>query len=332
MELDGACMNNQSCFSDQVKPMVAVVLSTYNGGKYVVEQLDSLLKQTRIPDRIMICDDCSDDDTVSILQEYIANHSNGQITFYLSVNEANNGWRANFRKLIVNSDADYIFPCDQDDIWKPEKIERMVKIMESNTSLDVLACSVDPFYECGSQKSDAESTERGDGLEPLEIKKLTPDFMFIRHPGCSYCVRKGFVQRIEPYWEADYPHDATLWRYAILDGGAAVLNERLVAFRRHEHNASVRRKQTLDERIADVDYYIDFIEHAKCFVEQETRIDDEAREILDSCDEWLDARKAFLKTGRLAAAVRCLRNRRFYKSSRGLVLDCAFSWIKGLKL
>lgn len=311
---------------------VAVVLSTYNGSRYVRKQLDSLLSQRKLPDSIVISDDCSTDETPKIVRDFIAEHQDSPVSFEFSVNDKNIGWKANFRRLISHCEATYIFPCDQDDIWNPNKIESMVEVMESNPDFDLLACSVEPFYEEGSRKSDAGSVEAALGADRLERDQLRPDFMYVRHPGCSYCVRGAFVKRVLPYWESTYPHDAVLWRYAVLEDGAAVLNQRLVRFRRHDGNASDRKKQTKADRLADVDYYIDFVEHAKRFVEADERCGSESLSLLLSCEEWLDARKRLLEVGSIGAAVACLRNRRFYKTTRGPLLDIAFAWLEGLSV
>lgn len=313
-------------------PKIVVVLSTYNGSRFVVEQIDSLLDQTKVPDQIVVCDDCSTDGTPEIIRAYIAEHYSAPVSFELSVNDKNIGWKANFKKLITGCDATYIFPCDQDDIWNPNKIETMVEVMESSPDLDLLACSVEPFYEEGSRRSDASSLEATRGVELLQREQLKPCFMYIRHPGCSYCVRGSFVKRVLPFWEATYPHDAVLWRYAVLENGAAALNERLVRFRRHDGNASDRKKQMKADRMADVDYYIDFVEHAKRFAEADESCSPESLSLLRSCGEWLDARKRLLETGSIGAAVACLRNRRFYKTARGPVLDIAFAWLEGLSV
>lgn len=314
------------------RPTIAVVLSSYNGKRYIREQLDSLLAQTRLPNVIKVSDDCSVDGTYGYVSDYAREHFGSGVVFDVIENSANLGWQNNFRRLISGCKTDYIFPCDQDDIWGCEKIEHMVKVMEAHPDLDVLACSVEPVYEEGSQKTDAASFEAEPGQELFKREVFSPNFMYIRHPGCSYCVRTSFVQRILPYWEEDYPHDAVLWRFAVLEGGAGVINERLVKFRRHGGNASARRKQTLMDRIADVDYFVDFIEHAEHFTADDNRCGAEAKKLLVDCRNWLDARKNLLCTGSLVAAMECLRRRRFYKSSRGLLLDLSFAWLKGLKV
>lgn len=315
-----------------VHPCVAVVLSTYNGAKYVREQLDSLLVQTRLPDRIVVSDDCSTDGTPDIVREYAAEHADSPVSFELSLNDRNLGWKSNFRRMIVECGADYIFPCDQDDVWDSDKIAHMVEIMEANPDFDLLACSVEPFYEDGSHKTLA-ATEQADASHGLiEKKGLDPDFMYVVRPGCSYCVRGSFIPKIFPYWEETYPHDATIWRYAVLEGGAGLLNERLVRFRRHAGNASDRKKQSREDRIADVDYYIDFIGHAERYVSGNAQCQTGAMQLLSEWSKWLVARKKLLETGSLAAVAACMQGRRFYSSVRGFAADLLLAWAKGARI
>lgn len=323
-------MAANSNYQGKEAPAVAVVLSTYNGSKYVVEQLDSLMAQTRLPDKIWICDDCSTDGTPNLVSQYIAEHDISSIDFHFSVNKENAGWKANFRKLILECEADYIFPCDQDDIWETDKIELMVKVMEDRPSLDLLACSVTPLYEIGSRKTGAATVQSRDG-EYFEMAALTPTFMYVPRPGCTYCIRNSFAQRILPYWKDSYPHDATLWRLALLEGGVGLLNKRLVRFRRHAGNASGRRKQSRTDRLDDIDYYIDFIEQAKGYAAKEPRCSREAAGLLDECALWLDSRRRLLLTGSPSNAARCFRFRRFYNTDRALILDMLLAWVKGLK-
>lgn len=317
--------------SGKETPVVAVVLSTYNGSRYIVEQLDSLLSQTRLPNKICICDDCSTDDTPDVVSAYIAEHNISSINFDFSVNKENAGWKANFRRLILDCEADYLFLCDQDDIWEIDKIELMVRVMEERPDLDLLACSVTPIYESGSRKTGASTEQSNDG-DYLKTMALSPSFMRVSRPGCTYCVRKSFTQRILPYWKDSYPHDATLWRLALLEDGVGLLNRRLVRFRRHAGNASGRQKQSRIDRLDDIDYYIDFIEQAKSFVVNESRCSNEAAELVHECALWLDSRKQLLLTGRLSDAVRCFGYRRFYNTGRALVLDMLLAWVKDLKV
>lgn len=119
--------------------IVQVLMSTYNGEKYIREQLDSILKQTYPFVEILIRDDGSSDGTISILKEYSDRYEN--VTYY----QGNNvGVIQSFLQLLRDSDdsAEYFSFADQDDVWLPEKIERAVeKLKGRNCDLPLLYCS-----------------------------------------------------------------------------------------------------------------------------------------------------------------------------------------------
>ncbi|MGN0290954.1 MAG: glycosyltransferase family 2 protein [Lachnospiraceae bacterium] len=101
---------------------VQILMSTYNGEKYLEEQIESLLRQTYPHIEILIRDDGSTDSTSTILKKYEKEY--GNIHVFL---ESNVGVTKSFFSLLSKSDADYIAFCDQDDIWLEEKVERAVE-------------------------------------------------------------------------------------------------------------------------------------------------------------------------------------------------------------
>lgn len=106
-------------------PLVSIVLATHNGEKYLKEQLDSLINQTYPALEIIVVDDCSTDATVDIIKLYRQKY--GHIKFYQ--NEAVLGPVKNFEKGMVLSAGEYISLCDQDDVWMPEKIKKIMDII-----------------------------------------------------------------------------------------------------------------------------------------------------------------------------------------------------------
>lgn len=108
--------------------MISVALCTYNGERYIRDQLDSILSQTMPVDEIIIRDDCSKDSTCVILEEYASRYP--QIDF--KRNHTNKGFVKNFENAITNCLGDYIFLSDQDDIWMPDKVEIMVGFLENS--------------------------------------------------------------------------------------------------------------------------------------------------------------------------------------------------------
>ena len=110
-----------------MRPTASVALITFNGAKYLQEQLDSLAKQTVLPDELVVCDDCSTDATMEILHRFA---ESAPFPVRIFQNEKNLGWSANFHRAFFLCEKDVTFFCDQDDIWLPKKIEKMLSAFE----------------------------------------------------------------------------------------------------------------------------------------------------------------------------------------------------------
>lgn len=110
------------------KPSVSVVMCTYNGAKFIREQIASILQQTYPLHEIIIQDDNSDDETWSILSECAAR--NPKITIYS--NEEKHGVNGNFLSAMKRASGDFIAIADQDDIWETDKIEIQMKAIGKN--------------------------------------------------------------------------------------------------------------------------------------------------------------------------------------------------------
>lgn len=120
--------DNNSIHTSQ--PLVSVVMCTYNGEKYLHQQIGSVLSQTWSPVELIIVDDVSSDNTVQILEEY--SRKDNRVKYF--VNEKNLGYNKNFEKAMLLANGEYIAPCDQDDIWAASKIEIMMKQWPGNSS------------------------------------------------------------------------------------------------------------------------------------------------------------------------------------------------------
>ncbi len=110
-----------------MRPTASIALITFNGAKYLQEQLDSLAKQTVLPDELVVCDDCSTDATMEILHRFA---ETAPFSVRIFQNEKNLGWSANFHKAFFLCENEVTFFCDQDDIWLPEKLEKMLSVFE----------------------------------------------------------------------------------------------------------------------------------------------------------------------------------------------------------
>ncbi len=111
--------------------MISVALCTYNGEKYIAQQLDSILSQSMPVDEIIILDDCSHDSTCNILTNYTSKYAHIKVIR----NDVNVGYRKNFERALVESTGDYIFFSDQDDVWNSEKVKTSVAYLEASGML-----------------------------------------------------------------------------------------------------------------------------------------------------------------------------------------------------
>jgi glycosyltransferase involved in cell wall biosynthesis len=108
---------------------ITAAVCTYNGERYILEQLNSILNQSIMVDEIIICDDQSTDKTIEIINSLIKSNP-GIIQFH--INDENLKVNKNFEKAISLSTGDYIFLSDQDDVWKEDKVEHILEVFEQN--------------------------------------------------------------------------------------------------------------------------------------------------------------------------------------------------------
>lgn len=120
--------------------MISLVMTTYNGLKYISEQLESIKNQTVLPDEVLIYDDRSTDGTYEYVQEYI--QTNKLDKWNVVRNKENKGYSLNFSDAMKESHGDIVFLCDQDDIWHLDKIKVMSEIMNSHPEIELLASNV----------------------------------------------------------------------------------------------------------------------------------------------------------------------------------------------
>lgn len=234
----------------------AVVLSTYNGSKYIVEQVDSILKQSMPVDKIYIFDDKSTDGTVEVLTKRYRNDNKIEI----KENKENKGWKRNFIEAIKIVNADFIFIADQDDIWMPDKVEKMINVIFNHPEINLLASNYELYF---SEKSTDEKIAEDNRLVKdgkLMKYEQVPFSFYVRQPGCTYLIRKSYFDNYWDVWNPDMPHDSFLWKIALFGNSLYSLNQPLIRWRRHASNESNRSKITKKARIEEVRSNYNFME------------------------------------------------------------------------
>jgi len=211
-----------------LEKLISVALATYNGEKYIIEQLESILNQTYINIEICISDDNSQDKTVDIIKSFQHQHKN----IKLNRNSINLGFVKNFEKAIEMCNGDYIALSDQDDIWLEKKLELLRENIENN---DLIFSSAKLIYE--------------DGIEPNKEFLFTkenidfflsnlPLFLYVSNfiSGCTMMFRSEIVKDILPIPKNQLLHD---WWIAIVANernGIQFLDMPLIKYRQHNNN------------------------------------------------------------------------------------------------
>jgi glycosyltransferase involved in cell wall biosynthesis len=126
---------------------VSIAMATYNGGPYLKEQLNSLARQDRMPDELVISDDGSDDDTPALARAFAA-----RAPFPVTVlrNPGERGYQSNFQHALANTSGEVILLADQDDIWQEQHVRHLVEPFEDNPELLVAAADSVVMDEAGT--------------------------------------------------------------------------------------------------------------------------------------------------------------------------------------
>ena len=134
--------------------------------------------------------------------------------------------------------GDILFPCDQDDVWYPEKIREMTEAMEHNPQIKLLACDYRVVYEPGALKAKIYKKTEAEKQGHITKYGFTKHFFMNPYPGCSYAVRRTFFDEVNSLWFEGSPHDEFLWLMATIQDGAWFYNKVLMDYVRYSDNAS----------------------------------------------------------------------------------------------
>lgn len=216
----------------------AIIMSTYNGEKFIKDQLASLMNQKLVPTHVYIRDDGSRDGTLNIVTEFI--RENNLNNWSLISNKYNVGWRKNFMQLLHDTTEDVVFFADQDDIWKDDKIQSVVKYINDYPEIMVLISDYALFGEKGGDDKIRPINETFIS-DTLSKVNLTIDNLLLKRDGMSMAIRKEIIPKIMHVYNNvdhdvfgfDQAHDSATWIASLLTGGLFHTNERLVNHRIH---------------------------------------------------------------------------------------------------
>ncbi len=212
--------------------MVFVALCTYNGEKFLSEQLDSILHQSEKVDEIVVCDDQSTDNTWKILENYQKKYPE---IIQIHRNNQNLGYVKNFEKAILLCNGDLIFLADQDDFWFPEKVQVVKNELLKNPNKTVichdLRLSDQPENDQATYWKKMEFNPRLNNAEILKKILLTGNIF----PGMSMAITASAKKRFLPFQKIDniIIHDFELMIQSLKNDEFLQINQVLGMYRVH---------------------------------------------------------------------------------------------------
>lgn len=293
---------------------VSVCMGTYNGETYIEQQLNTILQQTKAPEEVILSDDGSTDNTVSIIERFIRkNGLEGKWKLYR--NKINKGYPSNFYYACSLCNEEIVFLADQDDIWKSDKIEKMCRVMEENPGAKSVCCKFNLMdekeQEIHSIMAPTHAHETG------EVRNVPVEEIFYKcqWPGMvmAYC-RDWY----ESWTKGNYqiPHDFLIAARAAEEGGFFQLDETLAYHRRHDHNTGgeehhIRKLLNRDRKLKEIRDYLQILQQ---FLKEEVLTTQTAKLLLNRKTTVMQQREAALQSGRISAVIKnAWKNRKYVR-------------------
>lgn len=228
---------------------ISVAIATYNGEKYISDQLKSIIDQTMPVNEVIIQDDISKDNTVAVIEKFIE-QNRLQDRFKVSVNKCNLGYASNFITALKQTTGDYVFFCDQDDIWIKDRVEKMVEVMENHPEIGLLGSEFEPFKSTLDAPDvpawELKKFKNDDSLEKLEFNS---ENIFIGCQGCTMLMRRDFLDRISTYWYEGWAHDEYVWKLALAGDELYFFHKVTIKRRLHSDNVTLHKEHEKEKRL-----------------------------------------------------------------------------------
>ena len=215
---------------------IDILLATYNGARFLREQIGSLLAQTHREWRVIARDDGSSDDSPEILDAYAQAHPE---RFLIIKDRLRLGAKLSFSALMQHADAPYVALCDQDDFWRPEKLSVLLQQMQDAEELagQDVPVLIHSDLEVVNQEMETISPSfwAYQGIDPVR-NRLGNLLVDNTVTGCTILMNQVLLRLAQPVPEAAYMHDYWLALVAATVGRIVAVRQPLVRYRQHGSN------------------------------------------------------------------------------------------------
>lgn len=263
-------------------------MTTYNGEKYIKEQIDSILLQTIQDFELIICDDNSNDFTVNILQDYV--RKDKRIKLY--INDENIGYVKNFEKAISLCNGNFILLSDQDDIWYPEHIEILLNNIGQYDMCGANAVLVDKNNnELGCTEYDTYGADFLLKTQKQYYIRLLNGNIF---QGAASIITKEIAIKAIPFPANTTFHDWWIALLAVDNNGVKYIDIPILRYRQHGENVTTNQKFSLILKIFHLIFnkekQIDIINYRKSTIKMLTSLKERGsnKELIDEAISYYD--------------------------------------------
>lgn len=213
----------------------SVALCTFNGEKFLKEQLDSILSQDIPVNEIVICDDASTDGTQLILKEY---ESKFPILFCVFINAENLGYVRNFEKALSLCTKEIIFLCDQDDVWHHDKVSVITQYFTNHPETGIVAHNLELIGSYNGNKTFWDLKNFCYKKQKFQQKDLLQSILIDGNifPGMSLVIRKNLLNQYLPLQKVNTViiHDYEIIIKGLRDEKFGLIQNTLGGYRQHD--------------------------------------------------------------------------------------------------
>lgn len=225
---------------------ISIALATYNGERFIRQQLDSISNQTLSDFEVVVCDDCSTDNTLEMLQEYASK----DFRFKIHSNQSNLGFKKNFEHILSLCKGEFIAFCDQDDIWEPNHLEVLYKNIGDNDCIGANSLIID---ENGVSQNKTLLEYWPIHVMPQNEKELFQHELYSNViQGTASLIRTSLVKQALPIPDEIKYHDYWFALIAGLNEKCKYTSQVVLKYRRHSNNASAYQKFSIWNAIKDL--------------------------------------------------------------------------------
>ena len=303
---------------------VSVVMTTYNGEKYIDEQLQSIFSQTRAADEVIISDDCSSDASVDVIKKFIQKHGLDN-KWHLHVNKSNLGLYTNSRNAVLMTTGDVLFWADQDDVWLPQKIEKMAGCMEQDSSIQAISCK---YRMVDSKLHDINPIIHRIKKDTGRVQRKDLQYIFTGRNSAAQSLaitKKLYMEMVQKFSSPKYLFDYGVITYATAINRYYCIDSTYTLYRQHGENLSAKIISPLQllnnsyHRLSAIENQIEMLE-TKYDILKTVMCDNDLAQVKEALD-LNKKRCVFFKKHDIVALIKLWMHSNIYLNKKWILAD-----------